>query len=172
MKKLFVMLLIAILALSATAFAATYNYDSDITFEYDDTAMEITSETHTDDEDRIAMGFKESAWGDGYVSIQLNELPDGQSYPTQEDFAKSLNVEASALESLPNWGNFTNVITTSYTTDDLTETVFIAPVFDDDGEADNILTVVIGVTALEDDEAAMQRDDAISAIVDTLKVDE
>lgn len=172
MKKLFVMLLIAILALSTTAFAATYNHDNDITFEYDDTAIEITSEAHTDDEDRIVMGFKESAWGDGYISIQLNDLPDGEPYPTQEDFAKSLNVEATALETLSTWGNFTNVITTSHTTGDLTETTFIAPVFDDDGEADNMLTVVISVTALADDEVAMQRDDAISAIVDTLKVND
>ena len=39
--KTLVMLLAAILAMSATAFAATYDHD-DITFEYDENALEIT----------------------------------------------------------------------------------------------------------------------------------
>lgn len=49
MKKMIVMLLIAIFALSATALTATYRYGDDITFEYDENAIEITSEAHKDD---------------------------------------------------------------------------------------------------------------------------
>ena len=71
MKKILAMLLVAILAFSATAFAATYRHDDDIAFEYDENAIEITSEVHNDDEHRIVMGYKEKAWGDGYITIQL-----------------------------------------------------------------------------------------------------
>lgn len=170
MKKLIVMLLIAIFALSATALAATYRYDNDITFEYDENAIEITAEEHKDDEDRIVMGFKDSAWGNGYISIVRQELPDGTPYPTKEEVAGELG--ADELETLPTWGNFKDVFTASFVTGDLTETTFIAPVYDDDGEADDRVTVTIGVTKLADENAAMDRDDAISAVVDTLKVDD
>ena len=170
MKKMIVMLLIAVFALSATAFAATYRHDDDITFEYDENAIEITSEDHKDDEDSIVMGFKDSAWGNGYVSIVRRELPDGTPYPTQEEIAGELGV--AQLETLPTWGHFKDVYTASSTTDDVTETMFIAPVIDDDGEAEEMVTVTIGVTKLEDEDAAMARDDTISAIVDTLRVDD
>ena len=44
---------------------------------------------------------------------------------------------------------------------------------DDDGkEVDDLLTVHIGVSKIEDESAAMERDDAISAVVDSLKVDD
>ena len=45
MKKMIVMLLVAILALSTTAFAATYTHEDDIRFEYDDAEFEITMDT-------------------------------------------------------------------------------------------------------------------------------
>jgi hypothetical protein len=54
----------------------------------------------------------------------------------------------------------------------VTETTFIAPVIDDDSEAEEMVTVTIGVTSLAGEDAAMARDDAISAIVDTLRVDD
>jgi len=172
MKKLLVMLLAAILALSATAFAATYNYDNDITFEYDDKALEITFEEHKDDEDRIILGFKDAAWDDGYITIQVQDIEDGDHFPTNEEIAKEINVDVSTLETLASWGNFTNVVTATFTTDDFTETMFFAPVTDDDGEVEDILTVVVGTTAIENEEIATQRDDAISTIIDTLKVDD
>ena len=56
--------------------------------------------------------------------------------------------------------------------DGTTETTFIAPVYDDDGEIDDIMTVRIGVEKDVDEEAGMARDDAISEIVNTLKVDD
>ncbi len=170
MKKMIVMLLIAVFALSATAFAATYRHDDDITFEYDENAIEIISEEHRDDVDNIVMGFKDSAWGNGYISIVRRELPDGTPYPTCEEIAGELGV--AQLETLPTWGHFKDVFTASITTNDVTETTFIAPVIDDDGEAEEMVTVTIGVTSLADEDAAMARDDAISAIVDTLRVDD
>lgn len=172
MKKLLAMLLVSVLALSTAAFAATYNYDNDITFQYDENNLEITFEEHKDDEDRVILGYKNDSWGDGYITIQVDDLPDNKPYPTDAEIAESLGVEATQLEKLPTWGNFTNVITVAVTTDGLTETMFIAPVIDDDGEAEEMLTVVIATSELEDEAITQDRDDAISAVVDTLKVDD
>ena len=44
---------------------------------------------------------------------------------------------------------------------------------DDDGdEVEDLLTVEIGIENIEDEETAMERDDLISAVVDTLKADD
>ena len=55
--------------------------------------------------------------------------------------------------------------------DGTTEHYFIAPVTDDDGEVEDILTVIIGVSRLDDEDAAMERDDLISNVMDSLKMD-
>ena len=83
-----------------------------------------------------------------------------------------MGIAADAFESMPTWANFKDVVTTSATTEGLTETVFIAPVYDHDGDVEDILTVIIATSELDDQEAAQNRDDTISAIVDTLKVDD
>ena len=41
MKKFFALVLIAILALTATAFAETYRYEDDITFNYDEKLFDV-----------------------------------------------------------------------------------------------------------------------------------
>ena len=46
----------------------------------------------------------------------------------------------------------------------------IAPIYDDDGEIDDILTVNINGEIIEDEEAAMESSDWTSEVVDTLKV--
>ena len=169
MKKLIALLTAALLALGVAAFAETYRSD-DITFEYDEANLEVTHEAQEDDEETVILGFRNKAWGEGYIRIQFQELPDdeiGSYYPTWEEIAENLGTEA--LENLKTWGNYTDVITASITTDDVTETVFIAPVFDDKNHAD-MLTVTIGTTELKDEAAATARDDAISAVVDSLKV--
>ena len=45
-----------------------------------------------------------------------------------------------------------------------------APIYDDDGEIDDILTVNINGEIIEDEEAAMESSDWTSEVVDTLKV--
>ena len=55
--------------------------------------------------------------------------------------------------------------------DGTSDSFFIAPVADDDGEIEDILTVEISVSKIDDEETAMARDDAISAVVDSLKIE-
>lgn len=161
MKKLFAALLIAVLALSATALAATYTHD-DLTFEYEDTFFVITMEDHTDDEDLVILTDK----NEGSVRIHLRELEDGEAFPTAEEIAQSLNVE---VEKLDTWANFRDALNYQVKTGDIVETVFIAPVYDD-GKIEEILTVNIIGKPIEDEDAAMESSDCTSEVVDTLKV--
>ena len=170
MKKLFALVLIAILALTTTAFAATYRYDGDdIVFNYDENIFEIVEDDHTDDEDSVVLAAKDKTWGQTYVRIYVAELEDGEKFPTMAEFAE---MPDTTVEQMETWAGFKNVFTyTLENDDDTTQTFFIAPVYDDDGEIDDSLTVEIGVTKMDDADKAMLRDDAISEILDTLKVD-
>ena len=174
MKKIFALVLIAIMTLTAaTAFAATYRYDGDdIVFTYNEELFDITMDDHTDDEDLIILTAKDEK---SSVSIHVAELDDGEKFPTLADFKDIEETLGVKVETLENWANgYRNVFTyTAQNEDGAIEATFIAPVYDDDGEIDDILTVRICVdnTDLEE-EAAMARDDAISEIVDTLKVDD
>ena len=163
MKKIFAMMLVAILAMSASAFAATYTYD-DITFDYNEDFYEISMEDHTDDEDLVILTDKT----EGGITIHLADLKDGETFPTADELAKTVGAEVETMEE---WGNFKNVLCYDYTAEDgYYEIVFIAPVYDDDGEVDDILTVKVGGMPIEDDDTAMECSDMASEVVDTLKI--
>ena len=170
MKKLFAMLLIATLTLSAVAFAATYRYDGDdIVFTYDENIFEIVEDDHTDDEDSIVLATKDDYLGQTYVRIYLRDLEDGEKFPTAAEFTPLADVEVTQGE----WNGYKDVF--MYTIEDedgTSDNFFIVPIYDDDGEIEDSLTIEICVTKVEDEEAAMLRDDAISEIVDTLRIDD
>ena len=169
MKKLFVMILIAILTLSATAFAATYTSD-DILFEYDDTAFEVSLEDFTDDESTVVLSGIVEDWGETYIRIYLNDLEDGETFPTMDEFQPLAEAEVTQGE----WDGYNDVFMYTLENEDGTsQYFFIAPVMDEDEEeVEAILTVEIGVTDIEDEDAAMGRDDLISAVIDSLAIDE
>ena len=170
MKKIIAIVLISILVLSSMcAFAATYRHD-DITFQYDETAFDIEMDDHTDDEDLVILTGKNEAWGNTYIRIHLADLDDGGHFPTKDEFTPLADVEVTQGE----WNVYKDVF--MYTINDEDGTVdsfFIAPVVDDDdGEVEDILTVEICVSKIEDEDVAMGRDDLISEVVDSLKVDD
>ena len=169
MKKFFAMILIAILALTTTAFAATYRND-DITFEYDDTLFEISMDDHTDGEDLVILTGKDAAWGNTFIRIHLRDLDDGEQFPTKDEFTPLADVEVTQGE----WNGYKNVFMYTINDEDGTsDNFFIAPVMDDDdGEVEDILTVEVSVSRIDDEDMAMARDDAISAVLDSLKVDD
>ena len=168
MKKFFAILMVAILTLSTAAFAATYNHDDDITFEYDDAKFEISMDDHGDDEDLVILTGKDAAWGDTFIRIHLRDLEDHETFPTMDEFTAMPDAKDLTQGE---WNGFRNVFmyTVEYE-DGGSEHYFIAPVTDDDGEIDHILTVNIGISPIEDEETAMTRDDLISAVLDTLKL--
>ena len=169
MNKFFAVMIAIVLALSCTAaFAATYTHDDDIAFEYDDAKFEISMDDHTDDEDLVILTGKDAAWGNTFIRIHLADLRDGETFPTMDEFTAMPDAKDLTQGE---WLGFKDVF--SYTVeyeDGASEHYFIAPVADDDGEVEDILTVVIGVTTIEDEDAAMGRDDLISSVVDSLKI--
>ena len=169
MKKIITMILIALLALSTTAFATIYRHYDDITFEYDDTLFEISMDDHTDNEDLIILTGKDTVWGDTFIRIHLRDLDDGEHFPTKDEFTPLADVEVTQGD----WNGYKNVF--MYTIEDedgTSDNFFIAPVTDGDGEVEDILTVEISVSKIDNDSVAMARDDAISAVVDSLKIDD
>ena len=170
MKKFFAILMVAILTLSTAAFAATYNHDDDVRFQYDETKFEISMDDHTGDEDLVILTGKDEAWGETFIRIHLAELHDGETFPTMDEFTAMPDAKDLTQGE---WNGFRNVFMYSVEyADGGSEHYFIAPVTDDDGEIDHILTVNIGISPIEDEETAMTRDDLISAVVDTLRVDD
>ena len=170
MKKFIAALLFAVLTLSATAFAATYTHEDDIRFEYDDTAFEITMDDHTDDEDLVILTGKDAAWGDTFIRIHLADLRDGETFPTMDEFTAMPDAKDLTQGE---WLGFKDVFmyTVEYE-DGASEHYFIAPVTDNYGEVEDILTVVIGLEEMDDEDAAMARDDLISTVLDTLRVND
>ena len=168
MKKLFAIILVTVFALSSVcAFAATYRNDN-LTFEYDDTLFEISMDDHTDDEDLVILTGKDAAWGNTFIRIHLRELDDGEHFPTKDEFTPLADVEVTQGD----WNGYKDVF--MYTIEDedgTSDNFFIAPVVDDDGEIEDILTVEISVGKIDDEDTAMGRDDAISAVLDSLKID-
>lgn len=162
MKKFFALLFVTILAMTAAASAATYTHEH-LTFEYNDSFFEITMEDHGDKEDMVILRDKNQ----GGIRIHLRDMEDGEAFPTAEEIAKDLNVEVTKMDE---WGNFKDVLTYDTRSDNFIESVFIAPIYDDDGEIDDILTVNINGEIIEDEEAAMESSDWTSEVVDTLKV--
>ena len=171
MNKFFAILIAAVLALSCTAaFAATYTHDDDIRFEYDDARFEISMDDHTDDEDLVILAGKDAAWGDTFIRIHLADLRDGESFPTMDEFTAMPDARDLTQGE---WNGFKDVFMYNVAGEDgWTEYYFIAPVTDDDGEIEDILTVNIGTGKVDDEEAAMARDDQISAVLDTLRVND
>ena len=151
MKKFFALLFVTILAMTAAASAATYTHEH-LTFEYSDSFFEITMEDHGDEEDMVILRDKNQ----GGIRIHLRDMEDGEAFPTAEEIAKDLNVEVTKMDE---WGNFKDVLTYDTQSDNFIESVFIAPIYDDDGEIDDILTVNINGEIIEDEEAAMESSD-------------
>jgi len=98
MKKAFALLLIAILTLSATAFAATYTSD-DIRFKYEDAMFEVSYEDRTDDESTVILSGKDEAWGTTYIRFYVHDLEDGETFPTMEDFSQIEKYKAKGKKS-------------------------------------------------------------------------
>ena len=170
MKKFFAMLIIAMLALSAFAFAETTYTSDDISFTYDETVFEVTLEDRTDDETTVIINDIDEALGGVYVRFYLHDLEDDMGMPTLDDFADMPDTVVTQGE----WNGYSDVFMYELHYDDgITQSFFIAPVTDaEDGEIEAQLTVEIGVHELEDEDAAMTRDDMISAVLDTLAVDD
>ena len=167
MMKMLALIIAALLALSTAAFAETYRSD-DINFEYDENAFEVTLDDRTDDETTVVLHGKNEAWGNTFISFYLKDMHDGEKLPTMAEMSQIPDTTVTQGD----WNGYKDVFMYTLEYDDGTsEHYFIAPVMDGK-EVEDLLTVHIGISKIEDESVAMARDDAISAVVDSLKVDD
>ena len=125
---------------------------------------------HTDDEDLIILDGKDAAWGNTFIRIHLADLDDGERFPTMDSFTAMPDAKDLTQGE---WNGFKDVFMYTVESEDgASEHFFIAPVIDNDGEVEDILTVNIGTSPIEDEDTLMARDDQISAVLDTLRVDD
>ncbi len=176
MKKVFAVMLVCALMLTSAALAAPVDYkgDDDLSFTYDSDAFEMAFEDKTDDELTVVLDGTKEDWGEYAISFYLSEIDDEDStFPTPEEFAEleeALGIEVTQGE----WNSFKNVYSYAMDEDGVNAQTFIVPLYDDDdaNEIESALTVTVYAEALENAEAAQLRDDAISAVLDTLNATE
>ena len=138
----------------------------ELSFTYDPAAFEVTTSEDGDIYDVVLTGTKVE-WGEYAIVFSLRELADGEAVPELGSYGDALEDGAEATQG--EWNGFEDVIMYSNTTDTTHEQVLVVPVKDaEDGEVEDILTISVSAQKLEDEEAAMARDDIISAVLDSL----
>ena len=167
MKKLVCMMIVfalAIAAVTALAESATYtDRDGDFTFTYDADVFEITSEDYQSDDDDdlvLVLGGKVEAWGNVFIQFTRVEF-DEDDLESMQEAEQELIDNAGATKG--EWNGFNDVLMYGFDDDECIEQTFVIPCTDDE-----TLSILIHADKIEDEEAAMARDDQISAVVDTL----
>ena len=170
MEKKIVALLVAALLLAGAAFAETASFTDrgkDFTFEYDADQFEITLEDYADDTDDdadlvLVLTGKNAAWGD--TEIEFLKLDTEDEPYTLDQFAELEEALDTTVEQ-GEWNGFKDVFQYAYEVEDVIGQTFIISYDDDES-----LTISVTVTAMNDEDAQQLRDDAISAVLDSLKI--
>ena len=159
MKRTMATLLAAVLMLMGMALAESYS--DGFRFTYSKEYFEISTDEKGEDRHTVVLTGGVEEWGRTYIRFDLASL-GGSDAPVTPD---SLAGELPGIEiTQGDWKGFSDVLMYRRDVDGVTESCFIAPV--DEG----LLSVTIGVTGLDDERVAMDRDDRISAVVDSLKM--
>ena len=141
----------------------------DLQFSYDPEAFEIASDEDVEDLHLLVLQGIRAEWDEYAVAFAMRELEDGETAPSLDnpgDF-----VEDGATLEQGEWNGFENVIMYTTETDDTLQQVFVVPV-EDDGEVEDVLAITVTTKKLDDEEAAMAQSDAISAVLDSLVIDD
>lgn len=175
MKKIIATLLIATMLLTGTALAASYDANG-IAFEYDDAVFEIAVDEQDDEEAIVVLFAVDENLDNTFVNISLAPLPDDETFPTLEEYTQETNdneEEAVQVKKLDSWLDFRNVYNYSSDADDedgkYHSETFYAPV-EANGKVAATLEIYASQDAVDDEELGMLLSDAISGILDSLKV--
>lgn len=133
------------------------------TFSYDPDAFVIAGEEYQDDaEDSdlvITMNGTYAFWGNTMIQFQKTKIEDPEDF--DDSFAE---IEEAGIEvTRGEWNGFQDVHMYAFDDEDSLEQRFI--VRPEEGVS---LAVIVMVDKLDDEEMSMARDDAISAVLDTL----
>ena len=172
MKKLIATLLAAAMMLTCAALAATYDEDG-IFFEYDDAVFEITLNERSAESATVILNAKDEALEHTFINISLEMPVDGEALPTVEDFAEAEEIYHTKVEQIGEWLGFKDVSTFTYDPSDEYSAwhaeEFFVPIADGD-TARAVLDIFVCADTLADEEAGIAYSDAMSAVLDSLKV--
>ena len=133
------------------------------TFSYDPDAFVIAGEDYQDDaEDSdlvLSMNATYAFWGDALIQLQKTKIEDPAGFDDSFAAIEEAGIEVTHGE----WNGFEDVYAYALDDEDSLEQRFIIR-----PEADVSLAVIVTVDKLDDEEMSMARDDAISAVLDTL----
>lgn len=165
MKRAIIALLIAAMLTTGVALAEEETYtdrNGDFSFKYDPALFEIEVEDYASKEDDadavVILTGKEPAWGETTI-----EIFESDAY-TQEEIDELETALETTMET-GEWNGFKNVMMYSYQIDDISGQAFVIPCEDDDA-----LTASVSTGAVADEAVRQNRDDAISAVLDSLKI--
>jgi len=171
MKKLFCMVIVLALAISAVAaLAETTTYTDradDFTFTYDTDYFEITQEEYQSDEDDdlvLVLGGKDKAWGNVFIQMTRTALDVENEEAMAAVAAAEQELIDGAGATKGEWNGFQDVLMYAFDDEDAFEQTFVVP-----STRDETLTILVHTDKIEDEEAAMVRDDQISAVLDSLQ---
>ena len=133
------------------------------TFSYDPDAFVIAGEEYQDDaEDSdlvLTMNGTYAFWGDAEIQFQKTKIEDPEGFDDSFAAIEEAGVEVTRGE----WNGFEDVHMYAFDDEDSLEQRFI--VRPEEGVS---LAVIVTVDKLDDEEMSMARDDAISAVLDSL----
>lgn len=168
MKKLVctaIALALAFTAIAALAEPATYtdrSKDFTLTYEADD--FEITTEEYqADDDDNLVLvlGGKNEAWGEVFIRFIRTELDTDADLKAHQDAEAELIAGVGATKG--EWNGFHDVLMYAIEDEECTEQSFVISCSDDE-----TMAILVHVENIEDEEAIMERDDQISAVLGSL----
>lgn len=133
------------------------------TFSYDPNAFVIAGEEYQDDaEDSdlvLTVNGTFASWGNTVIQFQKTKIENPEGF--DDSFAE---IEEAGIEvTHGEWNGFEDVHMYAFDDEDSLEQRFIVR-----PEEDASLAVIVTVDKLDDEETSMARDDAISAVLDTL----
>ena len=176
MKKLTATLLMAALLLTGTALAANHDANG-IAFEYDDTVFEVAVDELDEEEAIVVLYAVDETLENTFVSISLAPLIDGETFPTLEEYIAETNdfeTEEVNVEQLDEWLGYKDVYSYAYDVDNEEDgryhsETYTAPVTVD-GEVKAVLEIYANQDAIDDEDVSTHISDAISGVLDSLKV--
>lgn len=170
MRKLVCLMIVFALAIAATAaLAETATYtdrSNDFTFTYDDEHFEITFEDYQADDDddlMLVLGGKDEAWGNVFIQMSRVDIDfdDAEEFAAYKEAEEQLISGAGATKG--EWNGFQDVLMYEFDDEECLEQSFTIPCDDE------TLSILVHSDKIGDEEAAMARDDQISAVLDSLK---
>ncbi len=167
MKKFVCMMIVFALTITTVTalaeFVAYTDRDGDFTFTYDTDVFEVTFEDYQSDDDDnlvLVLSGKVETWGNVFIQFTRVEFDEEDLYTMQEAEQELINNTGATKGE---WNGFYDVLMYGIDDEECIEQTYVITCSDDE-----TLSILIHVDKIEDELSAKERDDQISAVVDTV----